>query len=130
MKKKIIQIVIVIACIIISFVVGKFSSKKDNTQLRNELKNTIEKLEQSEKDKEELIKLTEEQSYLINSLETENQNSKNHINSIREINSSTGIKLNQLESSTDSISNSLNKLKENNKILKEYFNSTTLILEE
>ena len=130
MKKKIIYICISITFIIISFFVGKFDSKKDISQLQNDLKITNDKLSNVEKRNEELIQLNEEQKIIINELSLENQNSTKHIESIKEINSSTKEKLNNLESSVDSTMSSINKLKENNKILKEYFNSVLCVMEE
>ena len=130
MKKKIIYICISITFIIISFFVGKFDSKKDISQLQNDLKIANDKLSDIEQRNEELIQLNEEQKVIINELNLENQNSTKHIESIKEISSSTKEKLNNLESSADSAMSSINKLKENNKILKEYFNSVTSIMEE
>ena len=130
MKNKIIYICISITFIIISFFVGKFDSKKDISQLQNDLKIANDKLSNVEQRNEELIQLNEEQKIIINELSLENQNSTKHIESIKEINSSTKEKLNNLESSADSAMSSINKLKENNKILKEYFNSITSIMEE
>lgn len=130
MKKKIIYICISMTFIIISFFVGKFDSKKDISQLQNDLKITNDKLSNVEQRNEKLIQLNEEQKVIINELGLENQNSTKHIESIKEINSSTKEKLNNLESSADSAMSSINKLKENNKILKEYFNSVTSIMEE
>ena len=130
MKNKIIYICISITFIIISFFVGKFDSKKDISQLQNELMIANDKLTNVEKRNEELIQLNEEQKVTIDKLNLENQNSAKHIKSIKEINSSTKEKLNNLESSADSAMSSINKLKENNKILKEYFNSVTSIMEE
>ena len=130
MKNKIIYICISITFIIISFFVGKFDSKKDISQLQNDLKITNDKLSEVEKRNEKLIQLNEEQKVIINELSLENQNSTKHIESIKEISSSTKEKLNNLKSSADSAMSSINKLKENNKILKEYFNSVTSIMEE
>ena len=130
MKNKIIYICISITFIIISFFVGKFDSKKDISQLQNDLKIANDKLSNVEQRNEELIQLNEEQKIIINELSLENQNSTKHIESIKEISSSTKEKLNNLESSADSAMSSINKLKENNKILKEYFNSVTSIMEE
>ena len=130
MKKKIIYICISITFIIISFFVGKFDSKKDISQLQNDLKITNDKLSDVGQRNEELIQLNEEQKVIINELSLENQNSTKHIESIKEISSSTKEKLNNLESSADSAMSSINKLKENNKILKEYFNSILCIMEE
>ena len=130
MKKKIIYIYISMTFIIISFFVGKFDSKKDISQLQNDLKITNDKLSDVEKRNEKLIQLNEEQKVIINELSLENQNSTKHIESIKEINSSTKEKLNNLESSVDSATSSINKLKENNKILKEYFNSILCVMEE
>ena len=130
MKKKIIYICISITFIIISFFVGKFDSKKDISQLQNDLKIANDKLSNVEQRNEELIQLNEEQKIIINELSLENQNSTKHIESIKEINSSTKEKLNNLESSVDSTMSSINKLKENNKILKEYFNSVLCVMEE
>ena len=130
MKNKIIYICISITFIIISFFVGKFDSKKDISQLQNDLKIANDKLSDIEQRNEELIQLNEEQKVIINELNLENQNSTKHIESIKEISSSTKEKLNNLESSADSAMSSINKLKENNKILKEYFNSVTSIMEE
>lgn len=130
MKKKIIYICISMMFIIISFFVGKFDSKKDISQLQNDLKITNDKLSDVEKRNEKLIQLNEEQKVIINELGLENQNSTKHIESIKEISSSTKEKLNSLESSVDSATSSINKLKENNKILKEYFNSILCIMEE
>ena len=130
MKKKIIYICISITFIIISFFVGKFDSKKDISQLQNDLKIANDKLSNVEQRNEELIQLNEEQKIIINELSLENQNSTKHIESIKEINSSTKEKLNNLESSIDSTMSSINKLKENNKILKEYFNSVLCVMEE
>lgn len=130
MKNKIIYICISITFIIISFFVGKFDSKKDISQLQNDLKITNDKLSDVEKRNEKLIQLNEEQKVIINELSLENQNSTKHIESIKEISSSTKEKLNNLESSADSAMSSINKLKENNKILKEYFNSILCVMEE
>ena len=130
MKNKIIYICISITFIIISFFVGKFDSKKDISQLQNDLKIANDKLSDIEQRNEELIQLNEEQKVIINELNLENQNSTKHIESIKEISSSTKEKLNNLKSSADSAMSSINKLKENNKILKEYFNSITSIMEE
>ena len=130
MKNKIIYICISITFIIISFFVGKFDSKKDISQLQNDLKIANDKLSDIEQRNEELIQLNEEQKVMINELSLENQNSTKHIESIKEINSSTKEKLNNLESSVDSTMSSINKLKENNKILKEYFNSILCVMEE
>ena len=130
MKNKIIYICISITFIIISFFVGKFDSKKDISQLQNDLKIANDKLSNVEQRNEELIQLNEEQKVIINELSLENQNSTKHIESIKEISSSTKEKLNNLKSSADSAMSSINKLKENNKILKEYFNSVTSIMEE
>ena len=130
MKNKIIYICISITFIIISFFVGKFDSKKDISQLQNDLKIANDKLSNVEKRNEELIQLNEEQKIIINELSLENQNSTKHIESIKEISSSTKEKLNNLESSADSAMSSINKLKENNKILKDYFNSVLCVMEE
>lgn len=130
MKKKIIYICISMTFIIISFFVGKFDSKKDISQLQNDLKITNDKLSNVEQRNEKLIQLNEEQKVIINELGLENQNSTKHIESIKEINSSTKEKLNNLEFSADSAMSSINKLKENNKILKEYFNSILCVMEE
>ena len=130
MKKKVIYICISITFIIISFFVGKFDSKKDISQLQNDLKIANDKLSNVEQRNEKLIQLNEEQKIIINELSLENQNSIKHIESIKEINSSTKEKLNNLESSVDSTMSSINKLKENNKILKEYFNSILCVMEE
>ena len=130
MKNKIIYICISMTFIIISFFVGKFDSKKDISQLQNDLKIANDKLSNVEQRNEELIQLNEEQKVMINELSLENQNSTKHIESIKEISSSTKEKLNNLKSSADSAMSSINKLKENNKILKEYFNSVTSIMEE
>ena len=130
MKKKIIYIYISMTFIIISLFVGKFDSKKDISQLKNDLKITNDKLSDVEKRNEKLIQLNEEQKVIINELSLENQNSTKHIESIKEISSSTKEKLNNLESSVDSATSSINKLKENNKILKEYFNSILCVMEE
>lgn len=130
MKKKIIYIYISMMFIIISFFVGKFDSKKDISQLQNDLKITNDKLSNVEQRNEKLIQLNEEQKVIINELDLENQNSTKHIESIKEISSSTKEKLNNLESSADSAMSSINKLKENNKILKEYFNSILCVMEE
>lgn len=130
MKKKIIYICILITFIIIRFFVGKFGSKKDISQLQNDLKIANDKLSNVEQRNEELIQLNEEQKVIINELSLENQNSTKHIESIKEISSSTKEKLNNLESSVDSATSSINKLKENNKILKEYFNSILCVMEE
>ena len=130
MKKKIIYICISITFIIISFFVGKFDSKKDISQLQNDLKIANDKLSNVEQRNEKLIQLNEEQKVIINELSLENQNSTKHIESIKEISSSTKEKLNNLESSADSAMSSINKLKENNKILKEYFNSVLCVMEE
>ena len=130
MKNKIIYICISITFIIISFFVGKFDSKKDISQLQNDLKIANDKLSNVEKRNEELIQLNEEQKIIINELSLENQNSTKHIESIKEISSSTKEKLNNLESSVNSTMSSINKLKENNKILKEYFNSVLCVMEE
>ena len=130
MKNKIIYICISITFIIISFFVGKFDSKKDISQLQNDLKIANDKLSNVEQRNEELIQLNEEQKIIINELSLENQNSTKHIESIKEISSSTKEKLNNLKSSADSAMSSINKLKENNKILTEYFNSVTSIMEE
>ena len=130
MKNKIIYICISITFIIISFFVGKFDSKKDISQLQNDLKITNDKLSDVEKRNEKLIQLNEEQKVIINELSLENQNSTKHIESIKEISSSTKEKLNNLELSADSAMSSINKLKENNKILKEYFNSILCVMEE
>ena len=130
MKNKIIYICISITFIIISFFVGKFDSKKDISQLQNDLKIANDKLSNVEQRNEKLIQLNEEQKVIINELSLENQNSTKHIESIKEINSSTKEKLNNLESSVDSTMSSINKLKENNKILKEYFNSILCVMEE
>ena len=130
MKTKIIYVCILITSIIIGFFIGKFDSKKDVSQLQNDLKITTDKLTKIEERNEKLIQLNEEQEIRINKLDLENQNSAKHIESIKEINSSTKEKLNNLESSADSSMSSINKLKENNKILKEYFNSVLSITEE
>lgn len=130
MKNKIIYICISITFIIISFFVGKFDSKKDISQLQNDLKIANDKLSNVEQRNEKLIQLNEEQKVIINELGLENQNSIKHIESIKEISSSTKEKLNNLESSVDSATSSINKLKENNKILKEYFNSILCVMEE
>lgn len=130
MKNKIIYICISITFIIISFFVGKFDSKKDISQLQNDLKITNDKLSDVGQRNEKLIQLNEEQKVIINELSLENQNSTKYIESIKEISSSTKEKLSNLESSADSAMSSINKLKENNKILKEYFNSILCVMEE
>lgn len=130
MKNKIIYICISITFIIISFFVGKFDSKKDISQLQNDLKIANDKLSDVGQRNEKLIQLNEEQKVIINELSLENQNSTKHIESIKEISLSTKEKLSNLESSADSATSSINKLKENNKILKEYFNSILCVMEE
>ena len=130
MKKKIIYISIFIISILLAFLFGKLSFKKDTSQLQNDLKTATDKLTDIEKRNKELIQLTEKQESIINNLEIENQNSAKNIQSIKEINSLTAEKLNKLESSAESAINSLNKLKENNQILREYYNSIISIMEE
>lgn len=129
MKHKIVYSVIFIISITIAFLFGKFHSK-NNIELENNLKIATDKLTEMEKRNEELIRLTDKQELIINNLDVENKNSTKHIELIKEINSSTKKKLNELESSSDSAMTSLNKLKENNKILKEYFNSIVSVTEE
>ena len=114
---------------ILAFLFGRFSSKKNISQLQNDLKTTNDKLTNIEKRNEKLIQLNEEQKIIINELDLENQNSAKCIESIKKINSSTKEKLNNIESSNNSAMNSINKLKENNKILREYFNSVSSITE-
>ena len=130
MKNKIIYICVLIISVIIGFFVGKFSSKKDISQLQNDLIIATDKSTNIEKRNEELIKLTETQDIMIKNLERTNETSTSYIQRIKEINSSTIKKLNDLESSTNSTMSSIIKLRENNKILKEYFNSVLSITEE
>ena len=130
MKKKIIYILIFIISIALAFLFGKFSSKKDTSKLQNDLKTATNKLTVVEERNEKLVQLTEKQESIINNLEIENQNSTKRIQLIKEINSSTTEKLNKLESSNESAMSSTNKLRENNQILREYYNSTTSIVEE
>ena len=98
--------------------------------MQNDLKIANDKLSDIEQRNEELIQLNEEQKVIINELNLENQNSTKHIESIKEISSSTKEKLNKIKTSIDSGISSINKLKENNKILKEYFNSVLCVMEE
>lgn len=130
MKNKIIYISIFIISILFAFLFGKFSSKKNVSQLQNDLKITTDKLTKIEDRNEKLIQLNEEQKIRINKLDLENQNSAKHIESIKEINSSTAEKLNNLESSANSAMSSTTKLRENNKILREHFNLVLSITEE
>lgn len=130
MKKKIIYSCIVIIALIIGIIIGKFSSKKDVTELKYELKIVNDKMIEIEKQNEKFTVLIEEQEKIINSLKNENEISAKYIQSIKEVNYSTKEKLEKLDSSKNSVHDSLNKLKENNKILLEHFNSTTSIMEE
>lgn len=130
MKKKIIYSCVVIMALIIGIIIGKFSSKKDVTELKYELKIANNKMIEIEKQNEKFTVLIEEQEKIINSLKNENEISAKYIQSIKEVNYSTKEKLEKLDSSKNSVHDSLNKLKENNKILLEHFNSTTSIMEE
>lgn len=130
MKKKIIYSCVVIMALIIGIIIGKFSSKKDVTELKYELKIANDKMIEIEKQNEKFTVLIEEQEKIINSLKNENEISAKYIQSIKEVNYSTKEKLEKLDSSKNSVHDSLNKLKENNKILLEHFNSTTSIMEE
>ena len=130
MKKKIIYSCVVIMALIIGIIIGKFSSKKDVTELKYELKIANNKMIEIEKQNEKFTVLIEEQEKIINSLKNENEISAKYIQSIKEVNYSTNEKLEKLDSSKNSVHDSLNKLKENNKILLEHFNSTTSIMEE
>lgn len=130
MKKKIIYSCVVIIALIIGIIIGKFSSKKDVTELKYELKIANDKMIEIEKQNEKFTVLIEEQEKIINSLKNENEISAKYIQSIKEVNYSTKEKLEKLDSSKNSVHDSLNKLKENNKILLEHFNSTTSIMEE
>ena len=130
MKKKIIYSCIVVVALIVGIIIGKFSSKKDVTELKYELKTAMDKMADIEKQNEKFSALVEEQEKIINSLKDENETSAKHIQSIKETNHSTKEKLEQLESSKESIHDSLNQLRENNKILLEHYQSTTSIMEE
>lgn len=130
MKKKIIYSCIVVVALIIGIIIGKFSSKKDVTELKYELKTATDKMLEVEKQNEKFTVLIEEQEKIINSLKNENEISTKYIQSIKDVNYSTKEKLEKLDSSKNSVHDSLNKLKENNKILLEHFNSTTSIMEE
>ena len=79
---------------------------------------------------EELTKLVEKQDIIIENLETINESSTSHMQAIKEINLSTAEKLNDLESSANSTMSSITKLRENNKILREHFNSVLSITKE
>lgn len=130
MKNKIIYIIILLIVAVVSFFLGKYDFKKTNLELQNDVKTTIDKMNKIQERNEELTKLNEEQKIIINELSLENQNSTKHIESIKEISSSTKEKLNNLEFSADSAMSSINKLKKNNKILKDYFNSVLCVMEE
>ena len=130
MKNKIIYIIILLIVAVVSFFLGKYDFKKTNLELQNDVKTTIDKMNKIQERNEELTKLNEEQKVIMNELSLENQNSTKHIELIKEISSSTKEKLNNLEFSADSAMSSINKLKENNKILKDYFNSVLCVMEE
>lgn len=123
MKKKIIYISIFIISILLAFLFGKLSSKKDTSQLQNDLKTTTDKMNKIQERNKELTELVEKQDTIIENLETINKSSTSHMRAIKEINSSTAEKLNNLESSANSAMSSITKLRENNKILREHFNS-------
>ena len=103
MKKKIIYSCVVVVALIIGIIIGKFSSKKDVTELKYELKTAMDKMADIEKQNEKFSALVEEQEKIINSLKDENETSAKHIQSIKETNHSTKEKLEQLESSKESI---------------------------
>ena len=130
MKKKIIYIIVLLIVSVISFFLGKHAVKKTNLELQKDVKTTTDKMNEIQERNEELIKLVEKQNTIIENFETINRSSTLHIMAIKEINSSTTEKLNDLESSANSTMSSITKLRENNKILREYFNSVLSITEE
>ena len=130
MKKKIIYISIFITSILLAFLFGKLSSKKDTSQLQNDLKTTTDKMNKIQERNKELTELVEKQDTIIENLETINKSSTLHMRAIKEINSSTAEKLNNLESSANSAMSSITKLRENNKILREHFNSILSVTKE
>lgn len=130
MKNKIIYIIILLIVGVVSFFLGKHNVRKTNLELQNDVKTTTDKMNKIQERNEELTKLVEKQDTIIENLETINESSTSHMQAIKEINSSTAEKLNDLESSANSAMSSIAKLRENNKILREYFNSVSSITEE
>ena len=129
MKKKIIYIIILLIVGVVSFFLGKHDARKTNLELQNNVKTTTDKMNEIQERNEELIKQVETQDFIIENLKTINESSTSHIQAIKEINSSTAEKLNDLESSANSTMSSITKLRENNKILREHFNSVLYITE-
>lgn len=127
MKNKIIYIIVLLIVGVVSFFLGV---GKTNLELQNDVKTTTDKMNKIQERNEELTKLVEKQDIIIENLETINESSASHMQAIKEINSSTAEKLNNLESSANSAMNSITKLRENNKILREHFNSVLSIMEE
>lgn len=130
MKKKIIHIIVLLIVGVVSFFLGNHDVRKTNLELQNDLKTTTDKMNKIQKRNEELTELVEKQDTIIENLETINKSSTSHIRAIKKINSSTAEKLNNLESSANSTMSSITKLRENNKILREHFNSVLSITKE
>ena len=130
MKKKIIYIIVLLIVGVVSFFLGKHDFKKTNLELQNDAKTTIDKMNKIQERNKELTKVVEKQNIIIENLETINESSTSHMQAIKEINSSTAEKLNNLESSANSTMSSITKLRENNKILREHFNSILSITKE
>ena len=130
MKTKIIYIIVLLIVGVTSFFLGKHDVEKTNLEIQNDVKTTTDKMNKIQERNEELTKLVEKQDAIIENLEIINESSTSHMQAIKDINSSTAEKLNNLESSSNSAMSSITKLRENNKILREHFNSVLFITEE
>ena len=95
-----------------------------NHENNNDIKNEVIKKEKTIEERyEEMLKLTESQKQTIIKLTAENEKSAQIISDIKKISNNTNLMLNELETSSESINESLAKMKENNKILRNYYNS-------
>ena len=122
LKTKIIFFVLytIITIAVVYLVISCGKNHENNNDIKNEV---IKKEKTIEERYEEMLKLTESQKQTIIKLTAENEKSAQIISDIKKINNNTNLMLSELETSSESINESLTKMKENNKILRNYYNS-------
>ena len=129
MKKKIILVLIYVISIVVAFLLGErfIMSKSYNNEgtkvLEEDLNKTKEKMSAIEQRNKELLDLNEKQNQINEELRKENELMKSDLDNIKSATNSATNSLIELNNKADDSISIINRLKENNKILKEYFES-------
>ena len=133
-KKIVIQIVVFIIALSLSFIFGYCfrgkNTKDSQIKLEQDLERMKEVVSNLNERNEELIKLNDEQSKLCDKLKNEKNEMQENLDGIKKATISTKSKIDELNDKATDASSTIRVLKENQKILREYINEVSKVTGE